>query len=206
MRIKRLFSRIRIFNFLLNGILPSNIWVFSISWKSERICMHEILRTWCSRQLAHQWEENARLKSIRGRSGSLSREKKVQKNRGWKRRFTSGRWKYDKAVALDHAVLHFDWMRWCETPKKTLVRLISAPIAGICMPISESRDVEPAKIARCGWRDKGDTCHRTAGNAGSVPTDKRRFPLIEEEFAMRTKRRVIGDSYWCLMIERGWNS
>lgn len=123
------------------------IFEFVRSRKNRSEFAYTRLRTWCSWQLAHQWEENARLKSIRGRSGSLSREKKVQKNRGWKRRFTSGRWKYDKALALDHAVLHFDWMRWRETPKKTPVRLISAPIAGICMPISESRDVEPAKIA-----------------------------------------------------------
>lgn len=75
------------------------------------------------------------------------------------------------------------------------MRLISAPIAEICMPISESRDLEPAKITARGAGGGTRETRVTERQETWVRYRPISVALIEEEFAMRTKRRVIGDSY-----------
>lgn len=143
--------------------------------------------TWCSRQLARQWEENARLKCIRGRSGSLCKKKKARKNRGRKRRFTSGRWKYDKVPALDHAVPHFDWMRPCEAQARH--RRGSFPRWSRKFTCRSRPATRRDNVARQGAGEKGTRVTERQVTRDSVPTDKRHFSLIKEKFAMETGKK-----------------
>lgn len=195
------FSHIHIFSIPFLTIFYRLIFGF-LNRENRNEFAYTRLRTWCSRQLARQWEENARLKSIRGRSGSLCKKKKARKNRGWKRRFTSGRWKYDKAPALDHAVPHFDWMRPCEAQGRHRRGSFHSRWSREFACRSANRGLQPAKITtREGKGERETRVTERQVTRDSVPTDKRHFSLIKEKFAMGTRRRVIGDSYWYLMID-----